>query len=142
MEQRRAMPTVTQSPPAIHRRAFMQHVVTVGAATALAPRTAFSATPNERVNLACCGIGHRGADDVRSLHATGLANIVAICDTDMGAPHTREILKLFPDAPRFQDFRRMFDTLGREIDAVSVGVPDFSHFPIAMLAMSQGKHVY
>ena len=136
------MPTVTQSPQAIHRRAFMQHVVTVGAATALAPRTAFSATPNERVNLACCGIGHRGADDVRSLHATGLANIVAICDTDMSAPHTREILKLFPDVPRFQDFRRMFDTLGREIDAVSVGVPDFSHFPIAMLAMSLGKHVY
>ncbi len=136
------MPTVTQSPQAIHRRAFMQHVVIVGAATALTPRTAFSATPNERVNLACCGIGHRGADDVRSLYATGLANIVAICDTDMSAPHTREILKLFPDVPRFQDFRRMFDTLGREIDAVSVGVPDFSHFPIAMLAMSQGKHVY
>ena len=29
-----------------------------------------------------------------------------------------------------------------EFDAVSVGTPDFSHFPITMLAMSKGKHVY
>jgi hypothetical protein len=36
----------------------------------------------------------------------------------------------------------MFDKLGKEIDAVSIGTPDFSHFPIAMLAMSLGKHVY
>jgi Tat protein secretion system quality control protein TatD with DNase activity len=49
---------------------------------------------------------------------------------------------MFPDVPRFTDFRKMFDALGRGIDAVSVAVPDFSHFPIAMLAMAQGKHVY
>ena len=42
----------------------------------------------------------------------------------------------------FQDFQKMFDKMGKDIDAVSVGVPDFSHFPIAMLAMSLGKHVY
>ena len=36
----------------------------------------------------------------------------------------------------------MLDKMGKDIDAVSVGVPDFSHFPIAMLAMSLGKHVY
>ena len=29
-----------------------------------------------------------------------------------------------------------------KIDAVSVGTPDFSHFPITILAMSLGKHVY
>jgi hypothetical protein len=95
------MSHIAQSFSSIPRRAFMQHAVTAGAVSALAPRALLSASPesspNERVNLACCGIGHRGADDVRSLHATGLANIVAICDTDMGAPHTREVLKLFPD---------------------------------------------
>jgi len=36
----------------------------------------------------------------------------------------------------------MLDKMGKDIDAVSIGVPDFSHFPIAMLAMSMGKHVY
>jgi hypothetical protein len=36
----------------------------------------------------------------------------------------------------------MFDKMAKEIDAVCIGTPDFSHFPIAMLAMSLGKHVY
>lgn len=96
----------------------------------------------EKVNLACCGIGNRGGEIIAALHATGLANIVALCDVDMGAPHTQKILKQFPDVPRFQDFRKMFDKMGKQIEAVTVGVPDFSHFPITMLAMSLGIHVY
>lgn len=100
------------------------------------------ASAGERVNLACCGIGNRGADDVNALYDTGLANIVALCDVDMGAPQTLKILEKFPDVPRFKDFRKMFDKMGNQIEAVSVGVPDHSHFPITMLAMSLGKHVY
>ncbi len=44
--------------------------------------------------------------------------------------------------PRFQDFRKMFDKMAGEIDAVCIGTPDFSHFPASMLAMSLGKHVF
>ncbi|HEV7350369.1 Gfo/Idh/MocA family oxidoreductase [Telluribacter sp.] len=98
--------------------------------------------PSDKVNLACIGIGNRGAEITKALHATGLANIVAFCDVDMGAPQTLDVLKMLPDVPRFQDFRVMFDKMGSQIDAVSVGVPDFAHFPITMLAMSLGKHVY
>lgn len=98
--------------------------------------------PSDKVNLACCGIGHRGGEIIKSLHATGLANIVALCDVDMGASHTLEVMKMFPNVPRFQDFRKMFDKMGKEIEAITVGVPDFAHFPITMLAMSLGKHVY
>ncbi len=97
---------------------------------------------SERVNLACCGIGFRGGEDVMSFYDTGLANIVALCDVDMGAPHTLKVLEKFPNVPRFQDFRKMFDKMGNQIDAVSVGVPDHSHFPITMMAMTLGKHVY
>ncbi|QBE66401.1 Gfo/Idh/MocA family oxidoreductase [Pseudoduganella lutea] len=111
-------------------------------ATLTAPYLGHAMAASGKVNLACVGIGNRAADVIKALHATGLANIVALCDVDMGAPHTLEIMKLFPDVPRFQDFRRMFDSMGKQIDAVSIGTPDFSHFPIAMLAMSQGKHVY
>ena len=100
------------------------------------------ASPGERINLACCGCGNRGAAIIMDLYNTGLCNIVALCDVDMGAPHTVQILNKFPDIPRFQDFRKMFDKMGSQIDAVSVGVPDHSHFPITMLAMSLGKHVY
>jgi hypothetical protein len=99
-------------------------------------------TPNEKVRLACCGIGNQGGGDLRAMHQTGLADIVALCDVDMGGPHTLNNLKTFDSQPRFQDFREMFDRMADQIDAVTVGTPDFSHFPIAMLAMSLGKHVY
>ena len=98
--------------------------------------------PNDKINLACCGIGHRGGEITRALHDTGMVNIVAFCDVDMGGEHTVMNLEKFPDVPRFQDFRKMFDQMSDQIDAVSVGTPDFSHFPITMLAMSLGIHVY
>ena len=101
-----------------------------------------SYTPSEKVNLACIGIGHRGGQIINDLYNTGLANIVAFCDVDMGGKHTEKVLEMFPDVPRYTDFREMFDKMGNEIEAVSVGTPDFSHFPITMLAMSLGKHVY
>ena len=137
-----------QAAAQMRRRSFLKGVLATGAVSIFTPRSLFAADGSVaaagtgKVNLACCGIGNRGADDVKALYATGLANIVALCDTDMGAPHTQAVLKMFPNVPRFQDFRQMFDKIGKDIDAVSVGIPDFSHFPVAMLAMSLGKHVY
>ena len=135
------------------RREFLKRVLALSAAAALPTiltKNTLSAArpkprivgPNERVNLAVCGIGNRGGEILREFAKPGEANIVALCDVDMGAPHTEQSLKQFPNVPRFQDFRQMFDKMGDQIDAVSVGVPDFSHFPICMLAMSLGKHVY
>jgi len=126
----------------MRRRAFLKGVLATGAASFFAPRLLLAANSTGKVNVACIGIGNRGADDVNEIHKTGLANIVAFCDTDLGAPHTQGVLKNFPDVPRFQDFRQMFDKMGKDIDAVTVGIPDFSHFAAAMLAMSLGKHVY
>src|SRR3546814_4527506 len=107
------------------RRAFLKQAMLASAAAAVAPGILSAmpklAGPNERVNLACIGIGNRGAQIIGDLYATGLANIVALCDVDMGAPHTVKILEKFPDVPRFQDFRQMFDKMGNEIDAVSIG---------------------
>ncbi|HMP81117.1 MAG TPA: Gfo/Idh/MocA family oxidoreductase [Verrucomicrobiota bacterium] len=126
----------------MHRRAFLKGVLAAGASAAFLPRFSFGAESTGKVNLACCGIGNRGAEIIRDFQKTGLANIVALCDVDMGAKQTLGILKDYPDVPRFQDFRKMFDKLGNQIDAVCVGTPDFSHFPITILAMSLGKHVY
>lgn len=125
------------------RRQFLKGAIGMGAISAVAPTRLFAAPSKaEKVNLACCGIGNRGAEGINAHVDTGLANIVALCDTDMGAPHTQAILKKFPDVPRFQDFRQMLEKMGDKIEAVTIGVPDFSHFPIAMLAMSMGKHIY
>lgn len=131
------------------RRSFLKQAMLASAAAATPGILMAKGMPlprrigaNEKVNLACIGIGNRGGEITEALYKTGLANIVALCDVDMGAPHTQKILKMFPNVPRFQDFRQMFDKMGNQIDAVSVGVPDFSHFPITMMAMGLGKHVY
>lgn len=128
------------------RRIFIKQAMLASAVAAVSPGLLTArpklAAANERVNLACIGIGNRGAQIINDLYNTGLCNIVALCDVDMGAPHTVDILKKFPDVPRFQDFRQLFDKMGNQIEAVSIGVPDFSHFPIAMHAMGLGIHVY
>ncbi|MBZ4035392.1 Gfo/Idh/MocA family oxidoreductase [Flavobacterium sp. 17A] len=130
------------------RRKFLTNTLLATAAATAVPGFLFSnelkipGGTADKVNLACVGIGNRGADIIRDLYNTGLANIVALCDVDMEAPQTLEILKQFPNVPRFKDFRQMFDKMGNQIEAVCIGTPDFSHFPITMMAINLGKHVY
>jgi predicted dehydrogenase len=136
----------------ITRRAFLKTSglatagIAIGGLNAVNSRTIASTSgilgANRKVNLACIGIGNRGGDIINDFYRTDLVNIVALCDVDLGAPHTQKILSKFPDAKQFKDFREMFDKIGNEFEAVSVAVPDFSHFPIAMRAISEGKHIY
>jgi predicted dehydrogenase len=98
--------------------------------------------PSERVNLAAIGIGNQGGGDLRNLFASGHCNVVALCDVDLKGAHKQESQTNHSKARRFTDFRKMFDEMGDEIDAVLIATPDHSHFCIAMLAMSLGKHVY
>ncbi len=134
------------------RRNFLRQLTLITATTALSGLSleqlqAAKIKPrkiavNEKVNIACIGIGFRAGEIIKDLFKTGHCNIVALCDVDMGAAHTLEIMKMFPEAKQFHDFRVMFDKMGKQIDAVAIGTPDFSHFPATMLAMSLGKHVF
>lgn len=123
------------------RRDFLKNSALLTAAAAF-PNILHSRNAGEKVKLACIGIGNQGGSDVMSLFNTGLAEIVALCDVDMGAPQTLKVLEKFPNVPRFQDFRKMFDQMGNQIEAVAVGVPDHAHFPITMMALGLGKHVF
>lgn len=97
---------------------------------------------NGKVNVAFVGIGNRGLEVLNEFVKTGLTNVVALCDVDLGAPHTQKAVSDHPKAKTFKDFRVMFDKAGRDFEAVVVSTPDHSHFPICMLALAQGKHVY
>lgn len=127
------------------RRVFLKQALLASTAVAISPSlfAKSSAAPlKEKVKLALIGIGNRGGQIAKDLYSTGLCDIVALCDVDMGAKHTEEIMAMFPKAKQFKDFRQMFDKIGNEIEAVSVGTPDHSHFPICMMALSLGKHIY
>ncbi|MEX2672743.1 MAG: Gfo/Idh/MocA family oxidoreductase [Phycisphaeraceae bacterium] len=101
-----------------------------------------SVSANEKVNLACIGIGNQGGGIARTIGRSDLVNVVALCDVDLEHSRTNAVKEAFSGADQFQDFRKMFDQMGDQIDAVTIGTPDHSHFPIGMLAMSMGKHIY
>jgi predicted dehydrogenase len=137
-------------PNRIHtsRRHFLKSSAAFGALTilpsyiALGNKSSTGLAPSEKVNLAVIGIGHQGGGDLRALFGSGHCNIVALCDIDLQGGHTQKSLLAHPDAPRYNDFRVMFDEMADQIDAVLIATPDHSHFAATMLAMSLGKHVY
>lgn len=133
----------------ISRRSFLKRAAALSAAAAIpsfwipSKANAMPGVPfvsaNEKVRIAFIGIGNRGGEIAQELYKTGLCEVVALCDVDMGAPHTQKLISMFPKVPRFQDFRQMFDKMADKIDAVTVGTPDHSHFPITIEAMAHGN---
>jgi len=92
---------------------------------------------NDKLDVACIGIGGRGA---ASVHACKDENIVALCDVDDG--RGADTFNAYPKAERFRDFRKMLDLVGDRIDAVTVGTPDHTHAVAVTAALRLGKHVY
>ncbi|MDR2845304.1 MAG: Gfo/Idh/MocA family oxidoreductase [Puniceicoccales bacterium] len=95
--------------------------------------------PSNRVNLACVGVGGMGRWDVPGFAAAG-ATIVGLCDVSTDA--LAKAQAKFPTAQPFADYREMLDKLDKDIDAVSVSIPDHAHFTVAHSAVELGKHVY
>jgi predicted dehydrogenase len=93
--------------------------------------------PSEKLNIAGIGAGGMGGGDINAV--SGGNNIVALCDVDLRRAST---IKKFPDAKVYRDFRKMFDEMAKNIDAVVVGTPDHTHAVAAMAAITRGKHVY
>jgi predicted dehydrogenase len=126
-----------------NRRNFLKSTAAAGAGFWVAGRATWadelaSKSPNERINVACIGIGGKGDSD--SAEVANHANVVAICDIDEDRLDAKQ--KKLPKAQRFYDFRQMFDKMGKEIDAVTISTPDHTHAVATMMAMKLGKHVY
>jgi len=114
-----------------------------------APYFARTQNANSKINIACIGVGGKGNGD--SSHAFGLGgNIVGICDVDTDTLNSKD--KQFKDRAAkenrtydgrmFKDWRKMFDEIGKSIDAVTISTPDHVHGPAAITAMRMGKHIY
>jgi len=123
------------------RRQFMQEATALGVGLYVAGnlRAEESKSPNEKIRFACIGIGGKGDSD--SADAARFGDVVAICDIDDQRLENSGSKK-FPKAQRFNDYRKMFDEIGKSIDAVTVSTPDHSHAPAALMAMRLGKHCF
>jgi predicted dehydrogenase len=96
--------------------------------------------PSDKLNIAGIGIGGKGFSDITNAYNKGAENVVALCDVDWNLG--QKCFDKFPDAKKYKDFRKMFDEMGKDIDAVTISTPDHTHAVIAMAAMARGKHVY
>ncbi len=124
------------------RRQFLQTtaaVAGVGYFSSVA-RSQDSKSPNERIRFASVGITGKGSSD--SGHAADFGDMVAVCDIDDSKLDGASKNPKFKNAKKYNDFRKMLDEAGKDIDAVTVSTPDHMHAPVAAMAMRMGKHAF
>jgi predicted dehydrogenase len=125
-----------------NRRNFLKSAGATVAAITVVPGYVIGANgqtpPSGRINIAGIGVGGMGAGDIGAVAPNN--NLVALCDVDIR--RSGDTFKKFPKAKQFQDFRKMFDTMEKEIDAVVVATPDHTHAVAAMAAVKRKKHLY
>lgn len=132
------------------RRDFLKQMGVAAAGLGIAPISSLAAghsnniaaPKGDKVKIAFIGIGNRGEQDVDEFARTGMIDVVALCDVDLDGKQTQKVLAKYPNAKRFRDFREMFEKYGNQFEAVVAAVPDHMHFPVAMMALDYGKHIY
>ncbi len=126
----------------LNRRDFLKRSAALGSVAATtgfwsSRSVAESKSPNEKLDVAFIGSGGQAGF---SLQGLADQNIVALCDVDQR--RAAGAFQRYAKAGKFRDFRKMFDKLHRQIDAVVVCTPDHMHAPASLWAMRLGKHVY
>src|SRR6516162_9271341 len=119
----------------VTRRDFMK-VVAAMAAVTVVPRHVLGGAgqqaPGDRLNIGCVGVGGmQGGSDVRGVSGE---NIYALCDVD--EKFLAEAAKLY------RDFREMLDKEAKNLNAVTVTIPDHMHASVALAAMERGLGVH
>ncbi|MCO8124037.1 Gfo/Idh/MocA family oxidoreductase [Stieleria sp. TO1_6] len=124
----------------LDRRQFIAAGAAATAAASLSiPRQVYSAA-TDRMKVAFIGVGGRGGRNLQTIANTGGVDVVAVCDVDTRfADHAAE---QYPGAQTFQDYRRLYDAVGQQIDAVVVSTTEHTHAFATMPALKLGKHVY
>ena len=120
------------------RRRFLRSAGTTGLAFTILPSgSARTYAANEKLSIAAIGAGGQARSDIKGLASQ---NFVAFADVDW--ERAAKTFEEYPKAKRYKDYRRMFDEMNGEIDAVVVAIPDHQHFHASMAAIGHGKHVY
>ena len=125
----------------VNRRRFLRATAQAISFTIL-PRRLLAGSgvtpPSETVNFAVVGVGGQGRSDIQGLGDLG--QVIAIADVDPRSIVAAQ--KIVPNAQVFEDYRELYDRLGKSIDAVIVATPDHWHALPTVEAMQIGKHVY
>jgi len=118
------------------RREFGRAAAALAAGAFAAPAVVRGRNLNEKLNVACIGVGGRGGSNLKSVESE---NIVALCDVYEGA--LASAAREHSRAKTFRDFRRLYDQ-ANAFDAVVVSTCEHTHAFATLPALQLGKHVY
>ncbi len=121
------------------RRDFIKNAASFASLSFL-PSSVWAITRNGKLRTAHIGVGGKGKDNLLSVASHSMVEVTALCDVD--AKRLAEAQKIYPGAKVFSDYRKLFDEVGRDIDAVIVSTPDHTHAPASLMAMNMGKPVF
>jgi len=125
----------------VSRRTFVGTTAAATAGMTIVPSNVVSGlghtAPSDKLNVAAVGIGGMGNSNLRNIKDQ---NIVALCDVDW--KYSEPVFKKYPKAKKFWDWRKMYDEMEKEIDAVVVATADHTHALISAHGMTMGKHSY
>lgn len=128
----------------ISRRKFLGNAATAAAGITIVPSVVMGkkfgyTAPSDKLNIAGIGVGGMGNANLKNLKSQ---NIVALCDVDWGYCKSNKVFDEYPGAKWYWDWRKMYDEMGKSIDAVVIATADHTHAVTAANAMTMGKHVY
>ncbi|MCL2726889.1 MAG: Gfo/Idh/MocA family oxidoreductase [Bacteroidales bacterium] len=126
----------------ISRRKFLKQGTAAAIGLAVVPNVVLGkkfghTAPSDKLNVLGVGIGGRGAGVLRAIQSE---NIIGLCDVDW--KYADRVFKVYPNAKKYNDYRRMYDDMLKSADAVVVATADHTHAIVAANAMAAGKHVY
>lgn len=99
--------------------------------------------PNERLRVACIGVGGRGGEHIREFGRHPDCELVAVVDVDEthGKRRVEAIKSWLNRTPKYyRDMRKMLED--PSIDVVSIATPNHWHSLAAIWAIQAGKQVY
>src|SRR5438552_6010627 len=127
------------------RRLFVKRSALTAGVFATAPYNILNAAnAGEKVRFVQIGCGGRGMAHLEGAAKEHLDGLVEV-DENRPAAVKKWMQGKGADAGKIQgvtDDRRMFDAIGKEIDAVFIATPNHQHALPAMIAMQLGKNVY
>lgn len=133
------------------RRSFLKVGAAAAAGLAISPKSIFAEVTDKdsplgpdapkpldrKLKIIAVGIGGRGAGVLSGLETE---DIIGLCDVDW--KYADHIFKKYPNAKRYNDYRKMYEELLPECDAVVCATADHTHAIICAEAIAAGKHVY
>jgi predicted dehydrogenase len=129
----------------LNRRSFLKHSTLITAGTlAAAPSILHAANAGEKLKYAMIGCGGRSGEHINNLRGHKCVALVDVMERSAESTKSGLVRRgdASDDTPTFVDYRKMFDKMAKDIDAVFVATPNHQHALPAMIAMKLGKSVY